>query len=300
MWVRPTPHIYSYNREASAFNSASALTSSSSTSSSATAESSRSLRARSEAVDRSEGYRASRATSLAPASGRGLVGYTGFYGRQLSLHRDAEEARRSESRASAAMSASRSSAAAAAASSYSAAASSSSAAASRSVSAVSRSTTTQQTTEKTSIQSRQVEEKRVSFKSQMDQSIKEGRQSMSRAVRRAEAHAETSGRDPRHVFVPRDTSDDILKKVADIHMAPYEGKEIGEARSAMAQGRVKIDRLERELEAITLSAMKYKSTYSKSASEMARQAMSEAESEAMASKTIKRTVVEESTRRQVA
>ena len=34
-----------------------------------------------------------------------------------------------------------------------------------------------------------------------------------RAVRRAEQFAETSGRDPRHVGVPRDTSDDILKKV---------------------------------------------------------------------------------------
>ena len=84
-------------------------------------------------------------------------------------------------------------------------------------------------------------------------------------------------------------------------MAPYEGKEIGEARSAMAQGRLKIDRLERELEAITVSAMKYRSSYTKSAAQMAKQAMSEAESEAMATKKIRRTVVEEScSRRQVA
>ena len=144
----------------------------------------RAFRARSETVvDRSGAYRTSRATSLAPAPGSGLTGYTGFYGRQLSLHRETEEARRLEARAaSAAASASRSSAAAAySASSRTAAASSSSAAASRSMSAVSRSTTTQETVEKTSVQRRQVEEKKVSFKSQMDPSIKEGRQSMSRS-----------------------------------------------------------------------------------------------------------------------
>ena len=32
-------------------------------------------------------------------------------------------------------------------------------------------------------------------------------------MRRAEQHAESSGRDPRHVGVPRETGDDILKKV---------------------------------------------------------------------------------------
>ena len=45
------------------------------------------------------------------------------------------------------------------------------------------------------------------------QSLREGRQSVSRAVRRAEQHAVTSGQDPRHVQVPRDMSDDICKKV---------------------------------------------------------------------------------------
>jgi len=34
-----------------------------------------------------------------------------------------------------------------------------------------------------------------------------------RAVRRAEHHAETSAKDPRHIGVPRDLGDDILKKV---------------------------------------------------------------------------------------
>jgi hypothetical protein len=32
-------------------------------------------------------------------------------------------------------------------------------------------------------------------------------------VRRAEHHAETSAKDPRHIGVPRDLGDDILKKV---------------------------------------------------------------------------------------
>ena len=45
------------------------------------------------------------------------------------------------------------------------------------------------------------------------QSLREGRLSSSRAVRRAEQHANASGKDPRHVPVPRDTSDDICKKV---------------------------------------------------------------------------------------
>ena len=45
-------------------------------------------------------------------------------------------------------------------------------------------------------------------------SIKQGRQSASRAVRRAELHASSSGRDPRHVGVPRDMSDDICYKVS--------------------------------------------------------------------------------------
>ena len=49
------------------------------------------------------------------------------------------------------------------------------------------------------------------------QSLREGRQSVSRAVRRAEQHAVTSGQDPRHVQVPRDMSDDICKKVRQPH-----------------------------------------------------------------------------------
>merc|ERR1712198_757017 len=262
MWVRPTPHIYAYNRELSAYGGTS---SSSSASASSTSESSRLMRASSEAAfDRTSVARTARATSLAPEPGTSLTGYTGYYGRQLAVLKAAQSS------------------------------------AARSVSM--KSTSVQQTMERqeTSVQKSSVEQKRVAFKREQDLSLEEGRRSMSRAVRRAEYHAQTSGKDPRHVGVPRDITDDICKKVADIHMSPYDSREIGVARQASAQGRLKLERMEKELDSITSSAMKYKSFYLKSASQMAKEAMEAAETEAMASKKIKRTVVEESSRRQVA
>jgi len=118
---------------------------------------------------------------------------------------------------------------------------------------------------------------------------------MSRAVRRAEYHAQTSGKDPRHIGVPWDTSDDICKKVADIHMTPYEGREVGEARAASSQSRLKMERMEKELASITASAMKYRSMYSKSAHQMASEAMQAVEEESK-SKTVRKTVVQETKR----
>jgi len=295
MWVRPTTHIYNYNTDISSFQS-SALASSSlavaAAGSSSSSASCRSMRASSEVVDRSSTARQARATSLAPEAGKSLAGYSGYYGRQLAMMREAEEARRLEAKSSSAQAASMSAATA----------SSSSAAASKSVAATSMKSTTVQakTTTKveqtTSVQSA----KKVSFEAQQRQSLLEGRQSASRAVRRAEHHAETSGKDPRHIGVPRDISDDICKKVADIHMAPFEGREIAAARAALSQGKLKIDRMEKELESITSSAMKYQSIYSKSASQMAKEAMMAAESEAKSSKTVRKTVVESSSRGQVA
>lgn len=243
------------------------------------------MRASSEAAfDRTSVARTARATSLAPEPGTSLTGYTGYYGRQLAVLKAADESRKAESAAMA-----KSSASAVAQSS-----------AARSVSM--KSTSVQQTMERqeTSVQKSSVEQKRVAFKREQDLSLEEGRRSMSRAVRRAEYHAQTSGKDPRHVGVPRDITDDICKKVADIHMSPYDSREIGVARQASAQGRLKLERMEKELDSITSSAMKYKSFYLKSASQMAKEAMEAAETEAMASKKIKRTVVEESSRRQVA
>jgi len=220
---------------------------------------------------------------LAPEPGTSLAGYTGFYGRQLSLLREADVARKTT-----AASASRATAAASASS-----------AASKSVSASMKSTSVQQTVEKqeTTVQKKSLDERRVTFRKEQERSLEEGRRSMSSAVRRAEYHAETSGKDPRHIGVPRDITDDICKKVADIHMSPYDSREINVARQASAQGHLKIEKMEKELLALTSSAMKYKSMYSKSAAQMAKEAMEAAEAESMATKKVRKTVVEESSRR---
>lgn len=283
MPARPTPHVYSYNRELSSFGY----------SSTAAAESSRSLRASSEvavdrmtttSVDRTSNARALRAASAAPEPGTGLAGYTGYYGRQLALLKESQEAKRASAASSSAAASSSVAAASAAASSASTAVS-----ASRTTSSVKKSV-------ETTMESRQsLQQKKVAFASAQESSLKEGRNSVSRAVRRAEYHAQTSGKDPRHVGVPRDTSDDICKKVADIHMSPYEGREIGEARAASSQSKLKMERMEKELASITSSAMKYRSLYTKSAAQMAMEAMSAVEEESK-SKKVKKTVVEETRR----
>jgi len=293
MWIRPTPHIYSYNRELS--------TASASSTRSTVAESianARSIRASSElALDRSTAQTYSRATSVAPGSG--LTGYTGYYGRQLALSRQEEQSRKSEFAASRASASASAAAASVSASAMAASASSSRMAASSSsrsaMSAQMSKTTTSVESVKTTMASEEtsMSSKREQLMRMQASSIKEGRQSVSRAVRRAEQFAESSGRDPRHVGVPRDTTDDILKKIADIHMTPFDSKEMGAAKAAMSQGRLKIDRMEKELNAITQSAMKFQSMYTKSAAQMAKEAMTAVESEATSSKKTRKTVVEE-------
>merc|ERR1712168_1305622 len=127
-------------------------------------------------------------------------------------------------------------------------------------------------------------------------SIKQGRQSASRAVRRAELHASSSGRDPRHVGVPRDTSDDICYKVADLRMTPFESRELQSHTEASMRGRLRVQKLEKELSALTSSAMKYKSFYAKSAAQMAKEAIEASESEAAESRTVRKTTIMESSR----
>lgn len=127
-------------------------------------------------------------------------------------------------------------------------------------------------------------------------SIRQGRQSSSRAVRRAELHASSSGRDPRHVGVPRDLSDDICYKVADLRMTPFESRELQSHTEANMRGRLRVQKLEKELSALTSSAMKYKSFYSKSASQMAKEAIEASESEAAASRKVRKTTIVESSR----
>merc|ERR1711982_176185 len=140
---------------------------------------------------------------------------------------------------------------------------------------------------------------KIDLRKEQKSSLEYGKSSKCAALRRAEIHAQNSGKDPRHVPVPRNVDDDICYKVADIHLSPYSGKEVSSASSMSQQGRLKIERMEKELSALTSSAMSYKSLYSKSASQMAAEAMSAAESEAASSKKIRKTVVETS-RRQVA
>jgi len=123
------------------------------------------------------------------------------------------------------------------------------------------------------------------------ESLKEGRRSMSQAVRRAEQHASASGRDPRHVLLPRDKSDDICKKVADLRMTPIEGRDFESYREATIRGRIRVNKLEKELDSMISNSMSYKSNYLKSARQMAKEAYEAAESESQSSRTYRKTTI---------
>merc|ERR1711936_88740 len=133
--------------------------------------------------------------------------------------------------------------------------------------------------------------KAVDFMKEHSQSLEYGKSSRCQALRRAELHAEKSGRDPRHTLVPRNLEDDICKKVADIHM--YENS------TKSQQARVKVEKMEKELNALINSSMAYKSVYKKTAKQMAMEAMEACESEAASSKKVRKTVVETSSKRAV-
>merc|ERR1712055_1176842 len=105
------------------------------------------------------------------------------------------------------------------------------------------------------------------------ESIEYGKRSKSQALRRAEMHAASSGKDPRHTVLPRSLGDDICKVVADLHVSPYESRELNTAKAASMQGRVKVEKMEKELSKLTENAMSYKSIYAKSASQMAMESM---------------------------
>merc|ERR1711990_674679 len=133
--------------------------------------------------------------------------------------------------------------------------------------------------------------KKVDFMKEHSQSLEYGKNSRSQALRRAEIHAVKSGNDPRHVPVPRNLDDDICKKVADIHM--YEDS------TKTQHGRMKVEKMEKELNALINSSMSYKSVYKKTAKQMAMEAMEACESEAASSKKVRKTVVETSSKRAV-
>merc|ERR1712228_838048 len=207
-----------------------------------------------------------------------LNGYTGFFGRQLALLEERK-------------------ASAAAVAKYDAAfTASSSMKASTSLSSSKITTVQEKTT--TSVQKSINTSKKVDLAKEQKSSLEYGKSSKCAALRRADIHAQNSGKDPRHVPVPRNVNDDICKMVADIHMSPYTGKEVSSASSISKQGRLKVERLEKDLNALTTSAMSYKSIYAKSASQLASEAMAACETEA-SSKKVRKTVIETS-RKQVA
>jgi len=253
-WNRPEPRIYSYNTDPSTFR----------VGYSASSSASRSARAASVSMgSESMASRGLRATTVAPASGDSLAGYSGFYGKQL-----AEAGQRT---------------------------SSSMTAASRSLSAktaVSSSTAVTESVAKT-IQKTEKTSTKVDMMKEHARSLEYGKSSRSAALRRAEVHAVKSGNDPRHVMLPHNLEDDICKKVADIHM--YDTSRMSR------EGRVKVERMEKELSALISSSMAYKSSYAKSAKQMSMEAMAACESEAAASsKKVRKTVVEETRRAVVA
>merc|ERR1711934_664220 len=251
-WTRPTTHIYSYNREAQNVMS----------SRSARATSVAANESRSALTSTSESnVRSSRAASVA-ASSDSFTGYSGYYGRQMALIMQKQGPT-----AAAAVPISESLRAGSSAPTVYPRKASASASASASSAAVSRSTAVSTTTTTESKLSREQVLRAQS------ESIEYGKRSKSQALRRAEMHAVSSGKDPRHTVLPRSLGDDICKVVADLHISPYESKEVNAAKASYAQGRLKVDRMEKQLQCLTDSAMSYKSSYSKSAAQMAREAM---------------------------
>jgi len=277
-WTRPTTHIYSYNREAQNIIS----------SRSARATSVAANESRSAMTSTSEStMRSSRAASVAATSDN-FSGYSGYYGRQL-----AQIMQKQGPTAAAAAVPIRESlrAGSPAPTIYpNKAVASASASSSTSVARSTAVSTKETTTTESKISREQV------LRAQSE-SIEYGKRSKSQALRRAEMHAASSGKDPRHTVLPRSLGDDICKVVADLHISPYESKEVNAAKASYAQGRLKVDRMEKQLQHLTDSAMSYKSIYAKSAAQMAREAMEACEQEAASSKKVRRTVVEESSRR---
>merc|ERR1712012_326747 len=281
-WTRPTTHIYSYNREAQNIIS----------SRSARATSVAANESRSAMTSISEStMRSSREASVAATSDN-FSGYSGYYGRQLAQIMQ----KQGPTAAAAAVPVRESLRAGSPAPTIypnKAVASASGSASASSSTSVARSTAVS-TKETTTTESKISREQVLRAQSE---SIEYGKRSKSQALRRAEMHAASSGKDPRHTVLPRSLGDDICKVVADLHISPYESKEVNAAKASYAQGRLKVDRMEKQLQSVTDSAMAYKSIYAKSAKQMAKEAMEACEQEAASSKKVRRTVVEESSRR---
>ena len=55
----------------------------------------------------------------------------------------------------------------------------------------------------------------------------------------------------------------LIHQVADLRMTPFEGREMQSHTEASMRGRVRVQKLEKELNGLTSSAMKYISFYAK-------------------------------------
>ena len=118
---------------------------------------------------------------MAPASDS-LAGYSGFYGKQLaSMSQSSSKVASSTSATAATV-------------------------------AVKSSTTVSEKTSRT-VETERSSSKKVDYMAEHNKSLEYGKSSRSAALRRAEVHAVNSGKDPRHVMVPRNLDDDICKKV---------------------------------------------------------------------------------------
>merc|ERR1711973_615731 len=240
-WTRPTTHIYSYNREAQNIIS--------SRSARATSVAANESRAAMTATSEST-MRSSRAASVAATSDN-FSGYSGYYGRQL-----AQIMQKQGPTAAAAVPIRESLRAGSPAPTIypnKAIASASGSASASSSTSVARSTAV--STKETNTTESKISREQV-LRAQSE-SIEYGKRSKSQALRRAEMHAASSGKDPRHTVLPRSLGDDICKVVADLHISPYESKEVNAAKASYAQGRLKVDRMEKQLQHLTDSAMSY-------------------------------------------
>merc|ERR1712212_245413 len=241
-WTRPTTHIYSYNREAQNIMS----------SRSARATSVAANESRSALTSTSESnVRSTRAASVA-ASSDSFAGYSGYYGRQMALIMQ----KQGPTAAAAAVPISESLRAGSPAPTVYPRKAIATASASASASSASASSTAVSSQKTTTTESKLTREQVPKAQSE---SIEYGKRSKSQALRRAEMHAVSSGKDPRHTVLPRSLGDDICKVVADLHISPYESKEVNAAKASYAQGRLKVDRMEKQLQSLTDTAMSYKS-----------------------------------------
>ena len=109
----------------------------------------------------------------------------------------------------------------------------------------------------------------------------------------------SSGRDPRHETLPRDTQDDVCKKVADLRMTPIEGREFQRFREEKMRGRVRMSKLEAEMDNLIASSLRYKSPYKRSAKQLANEAIEAAELESLNKGDYKRTTKIVETKRKV-